>query len=78
MKIRELFIHSSLSDSRTHRTNVLADKLSSVPIDTVREKLSAEQLMGMLYSPEVDVWCQYCSNRELCTACYSQGALKEE
>lgn len=78
MKIRELFIHSSLSDSRTHRTNVLADKLSSVPIDTVREKLSAEQLMGMLYSSEVDVWCQYCSNRELCTACYSQGALKEE
>ena len=78
MKIRELFIHSSLSDFRTRRNNVLADKLSSVEIDTICEKLSAEQLTGMQYSPEVDVWCQYCSNRELCTACYSQGVLKEE
>ncbi len=68
MKIRELFIHQSLSDPKTHRNNVLADKLSLVSSDTIIEKLSDEQLKGAKYLPEADIWCQYCSNREICAA----------
>lgn len=77
MKIRELFIHQSLSDARTHRKNVLAEKLSPVSMDTVLEKLSNDHLAGATYSPEPDIWCQYCSNRETCVACYSLETIEE-
>lgn len=77
MKIRELFIHQMLSDPRTHRNNVLAEKLTPVSVDTVSEKLADEQLAGLKYFKEADVWCQYCSNRELCAASYSPKAFKE-
>ncbi len=77
MKIQELFIHQMLSDPRTHRNNVLAEKLTPVSVDTVSEKLADEQLAGLKYFKEADVWCQYCSNRELCAASYSPKAFKE-
>lgn len=77
MKIRELFIHHVLSDSKTHRNDVFADKFTPVSVDTVSEKLSDSQLAGTTYHPESDVWCQYCSNREICVACYAIDASKE-
>ena len=77
MKIRELFIHQTLSDVRTHRTNVLADKLSPVSNDFITEKLSNECLTGLSYLPNVDVWCQYCSNRETCVASYTLNSSEE-
>lgn len=77
MTLRELFIHQMLTDSKTHRSNVLADKFTPVSVDTVLEKLADDQLTGAVYDKQTDIWCQYCSNRELCAASYSLEALKE-
>ena len=77
MKIRELFIHQMLSDPKTHRNNVFADRFTPVSADTLSEKLSEEQLTKMLYCKEPDVWCQYCSNRDVCAASYALESIKE-
>ena len=66
MMIRELFIHKQLSDQKTHRKNVLADKFPDVSKDQIKDALSEKKLSHMYYLPSVDVWCQYCANREIC------------
>lgn len=71
MKIRELFIHQMLSDPKTHRNNIFADRFTPASADNVSEKLADKQLAGTAYVKEPDVWCQYCANREICVASYA-------
>ena len=71
MMMRELFIHTKLSDPRTHIPDVLSEKFASVSADTVSEKLSETLLTNLRYTQNVNLWCQYCPNREFCAAFYS-------
>ena len=70
MKIRELFIHKQLSDNKTFRKNILSDKFAEVSAEHIKQVLSQENLQVLNYKKEVDLWCQYCSNREVCMAYY--------
>ena len=38
----------------------------------LEEELSKEKLVGDNFRSSTDVWCQYCSNREICIAYYAQ------
>lgn len=72
MMIRELFIHNKLSDQRAHIPDVLAEKFSYVSQDTIIEKLAPEKLQSITYNSDMNIWCQYCPDREFCAAYYSQ------
>lgn len=71
MMIRELFIYKQLADPKTSRKNILYDKFSAVSDEKIEEELSKESLHKKVFRKEVDLWCQYCSNREFCAAYYS-------
>ena len=71
MMIRELFIHKQLSDQKTLRKNILVDKFSAVSDETIARDLSESALKNIHYHKDVDLWCQYCSNREFCAAYYA-------
>lgn len=73
MMIRELFIHKQLSDPRTQRKNILFDKFSDISDEKVEQELSQDVLQTVLFRKNVDLWCQYCSNREICTAFYTES-----
>lgn len=72
MMIRELFIHKQLSDPRTLRKNILADKFPDVSEEKLKEAFSEDSLKKYRYSKEPDLWCQYCANREYCAAYYAE------
>ena len=72
MMIRELFIHKQLSDPRTFRKNILADKFPDVSEEKLKEVFSEDSLKKNRYSKESDLWCQYCANREYCAAYYAE------
>ena len=72
MMIRELFIHKQLSDSKTFRKNILQDKFPEVTKEKIEQVLSEEMLSQIRFYKEVDLWCQYCSNRESCSAYYAK------
>ena len=72
MMIRELFIHKQLSDPRTFRKNILADKFPDVSEEKLKEVFSEDSLKKNRYSKEPDLWCQYCANREYCAAYYAE------
>lgn len=71
MMMRELFIRTKLSDPRAHIPDILSEKFASVSADTVSEKLSEISLTNLRYTQSVNLWCQYCPNREFCAAFYS-------
>lgn len=71
MMIRELFIHKKLSDSKTFRKNILYDKFPEISDEKIAEQLSEKTLCKIKFQKNVDLWCQYCSNREFCAAYYS-------
>ena len=71
MMIRELFIYKQLADPKTSRKNILYDKFPAVSNEKIAEELSKESLHKKVFRKEVDLWCQYCSNREFCAAYYS-------
>lgn len=73
MMIRELFIHKQLSDQRTFRKNILQDKFPAVSEEKIDEELAESVLKNIRYRADVDLWCQYCSNREFCAACYTSS-----
>lgn len=75
MVIRELFIHKQLTDPKTFRKNILRDKFPAVTDETIAEKLSESILQKQKFRKDVDLWCQYCSNRELCAAYYSESKV---
>lgn len=71
MMIRELFIHKQLSDPKTFRKNILEDKFPEVTEEKIEQALSEENLSKGRFHKAVDLWCQYCSNREFCAAYYA-------
>ena len=72
MMIRELFIHKKLENSKNAGVDIMQDKFPNVSAEQIAEKLNQEMLKGVDYMVNVDAWCQFCANRELCTAYYSK------
>ena len=70
MKIRELFLQRSLANSLGH--NVLEGKFEEITEEELSGLLSAEALDHFSYVAEPEIWCTYCSNREICAASYTQ------
>lgn len=75
MMIRELFIHKQLSDFKTSRKNIMSDKFPVVSNEKITEELAESALHKINFRQNVDLWCQYCSNRELCAACYARSDI---
>ena len=73
MMIRELFIHKKLENSKNAGVDIMQDKFPNVSAEQIAEKLNQEMLKGVDYMVNVDAWCQFCANRELCTAYYSKS-----
>ncbi|MGX8701611.1 hypothetical protein [Caproiciproducens sp.] len=73
MMIRELFIHKQLADPRTFRKNILQDEFPSITDEKIAEELSEKILQKLKFRKDVDLWCQYCSNREFCAAYYARA-----
>lgn len=70
MMIRELFIHKKLENANNAGVNIMQDKFTKVNPEQIKTELAEERLKSMDYMVNVDAWCQFCSNRELCTAYY--------
>lgn len=75
MMVRELFIHKQLSDPKTFRKNILQDKFPEVTEEKIEQVLSEENLAKHRFHKDVDLWCQYCSNRESCAAYYAKNDI---
>lgn len=70
MKIRELFLQRSLTNSLGR--NVLEGKFDDISEEEISNSLTEEALNQLDYVAEPDIWCTYCSNREICAASYTQ------
>lgn len=75
MMIRELFIHKQLADPKTFRKNILQDKFPAVSDEKIAEELDETVLKKTRFRKDIDLWCQYCSNREFCAAYYSRSEI---
>ncbi len=73
MMVRELFIYKQLKNPRKFNRDVLKDKFIDVTPNKIEEELSRDKLIENNYRSSTEVWCQYCSNREICIAYYAQG-----
>lgn len=73
MMIRELFIHKKLVNVKYTGVDIMQDKFPVVTPDQVKTELAEDVLKNMNYVVNVDAWCQFCSNRELCTAYYCRS-----
>lgn len=72
MMIRELFIYKQLKNPKKFNKDVLKDKFIDIPPNKIEEELSKNKLIEDNFKSSTDVWCQYCSNREICIAYYAQ------
>ena len=72
MMIRELFIYKQLKNPKKFNKDVLKDKFIDIPLNKIEEELSKDKLIEDNFRSSTDVWCQYCSNREICIAYYAQ------
>lgn len=70
MMIRELFIFKKLINYKKFKQDVLKDKFPDVTQEKVNEELSIEVLQKQRFSNNINLWCQYCSNREICVSYY--------
>lgn len=70
MMIRELFIHKKLKNEKKTGVNIMKNKFQMITPEQIRTTLADDVLKNMHYTVNVDAWCQFCSNRELCTAYY--------
>ena len=70
MMIRELFIHRKLENAKNVGVDIMQDKFPNVNSEQIKTELAEERLNNTDYTANVDAWCQFCSNRELCTAFY--------
>ena len=70
MMIRELFIHKKLENAKSIGMNIMQDKFPNVNQEQIEMEFTEERLKNTDYIVNVDEWCQYCSNREVCTAYY--------
>lgn len=73
MMIRELFIHKKLENAKNTGVDIMQDKFPEVNPEQIKAELGEGELKGMKYMVNVDAWCQFCSNRELCTAYYCRS-----
>ena len=73
MIIRELFVYKQLKDPRKFNQDVLRDKFPEVSQEKVDEELSHEALEHMRFSSSTNLWCKYCTNRELCVDYYANA-----
>ena len=65
MMLRELFIFQQLKNQQLDRGNVLQGKFDMPSIDHMKQTLSVEALRQVKFEKSPDVWCQYCSNRDV-------------
>lgn len=70
MMIRELFIHKKLETAKNAGVDIMQDKFPNVNTEHIMAELAEEKLKSIDYTVNVNAWCQFCSNRELCTAYY--------
>lgn len=71
MMIRELFIYKQLKDSRKFNQDVLKDMFLDVNQQKIEEELSAEKLKKLGFGGSTNLWCKYCTNREICVDYYA-------
>lgn len=71
MLMRELFIHTKLSDPSAHIPDILSEVFAPVSNETIAEALSEVNLTGIKYTPNTNLWCQYCPDKDFCAAYYS-------
>ena len=70
MMIRELFIYKQLKDPRKFKQDVLKDMFPDVNQQKIEEELSAEKLKKLGFGGSTNLWCKYCTNREICVDYY--------
>lgn len=70
MMIRELFIFKQLKDPRKFNQDVLKDKFPDISKEKVDLELAVEILKEMKFTSNTNIWCKYCTNRELCVDHY--------
>lgn len=73
MMIRELFIHRKLENAKNVGVDIMQDKFPNVNSEQIKAELVEEKLKSTDYMVNVDAWCQFCSNRELCIAYYCRS-----
>ncbi|NYB74956.1 hypothetical protein HZF24_12480 [Sedimentibacter hydroxybenzoicus DSM 7310] len=71
MMIRELFIYKQLKDPKKFNQDVLKDKFPDVNQDKIDQDLSVENLKEIKFRSDTNLWCKYCTNREICVAYYA-------
>ena len=71
MMIRELFIYKQLKDPRQFNQDVLKGKFIDVKQQTIDDELSEDKLSNMRFGSSTNLWCKYCSNREICVDYYA-------
>ena len=71
MMIRELFIYKQLKDSKRFNQDVLKDMFPDVNQQKIEEELSEEKLKKLRFDGSTNLWCKYCTNREICVDYYA-------
>ena len=71
MMIRELFIYKQLKNSRKFNQDILKDMFPDVNQQKIEEELSAEKLKKLGFGGSTNLWCKYCTNREICVDYYA-------
>jgi hypothetical protein len=71
MMIRELFIYKQLKNPKKYNQDVLKNVFIDVKQETIDEELSENALRERPFSFSTDVWCKYCTNREICLDYYA-------
>lgn len=72
MTIRELFIFKKLGKKKKYNQDILKDKFPNATQEKINEALSIGVLNNQKYFESVDIWCQYCANREICVSYYTK------
>ncbi len=73
MMIRELFIHRKLENAKNAGVDTMQDKFPKMNAEQISKELAEEKLKGTNYMVNVNAWCKFCANRELCTAYYCRS-----
>ena len=71
MIIRELFIYKQLKNPRKFNQDILKDKFVDINQEKIDSELSSENLKVSRFSSCTNLWCKYCTNRELCVDYYA-------
>ena len=71
MIIRELFIYKQLKNPKKHNQDILKDKFPDVSQEKIDAEFSQEALEKIKFIGSTDLWCKYCTNRELCVDYYA-------